>query len=363
MRIIIIVLLCFFYSKSYTQNIYTVCNLSGYVANYNDLQKALDSVPNGSIIYIHPSSIPYGNIIIKKRVILYGNGYFLGQNQAPYSQANVLSSSINSIFFKPGSEGSLLSGISFPSSSDPQITLDTVSNITIERSYFGTNAIHFVFNSISNIIFRQSYISGVPVFGIDNSNLFYVRTANPGVKFQNNIINGGEFGRFSGNYSTIYFDHNTISTFGVNFNFANSVFTNNILIKQTKPNTPADTVISIDGLGSAASSSSKNITNYSNIFNNTINRLVSRNTTIDSLVITRLNSNNITSDDGYFIVKNTSVAKNYSIDNSDCGAFGGEFPYVLSGIPPIPNIYYLNISENATINGGIKISIKAKANN
>ena len=108
---------------------------------------------------------------------------------------------------------------------------------------------------------------------------------------------------------------------------------------------------------------SKNITNYSNIFNNTINRLVSRNTTIDSLVITRLNSNNITSDDGYFIVKNTSVAKNYSIDNSDCGAFGGEFPYVLSGIPPIPNIYYLNISDNATINGGIKISIKAKANN
>lgn len=365
MKFSCLIILCILTINTFSQNAYTINNLGGYSANFSDLQKAVDSVPSGSILYVHPSPISYGNIIIKKKVILYGNGFFLGQNVAPNTQANVLSSTITSITFKPGSDGSLISGVSLATSS-PQVTFDTASNITLERSFFGITDLHFVFGNVSNILIRQSYISsvlGYSVNGIENTNLFYARNANVGVTFQNNIISGGEFGKYADNYSNINYDHNTIFTYGVNFHCANSLFTNNILIKQSKPTSQNDTTINFDNLGGPLASSSKNISNYTNYFNTSNNKLLNRGTTIDSLVLTRINSGGITSDDGYFILKTGSAGKGYSTDNTDCGAFGGSNPYILSGIPPLPNLFYINVSENATINGGLKISIKANANN
>jgi len=57
------------------------------------------------------------------------------------------------------------------------------------------------------------------------------------------------------------------------------------------------------------------------------------------------------------------AAAGYAIDKTDCGAFGGTTPYVLSGIPAIPNIYFLQLTPNATQAGGLKMTIRAKANN
>jgi hypothetical protein len=47
----------------------------------------------------------------------------------------------------------------------------------------------------------------------------------------------------------------------------------------------------------------------------------------------------------------------------DCGIYGGGFPYVLSGIPPIPSIYFFENQPVGSNTDPIDVSIKAKSNN
>ena len=342
-------------------NNYTVSNLTGSVANFNNLQKAVDSVPAGSIIYLQPSSISYGKVIVKKRITIFGNGYFLGQNAAPFTQANLLNSSLINITFKPGSDGSLISGLSFlrDDGSIPEIEFDTVSNIIIERSLFKPNERHFAFLQSSNINIRQNYFSGSDYL-VSTSYLFYANS-NPGVKFNNNIFNGGILAQYNTDYSNITFDHNTILTYDASFNLYNINFTNNLFFKHSQ--SAGDTLISFGNNNGPAGSCQKNITNYGTLFNAQTNKVYAKSYLLDSLINTRINTLGITSDDGLFTLKTNSFAKTYSTDNTECGAFGGTTPYILSGLPPIPNIYNLSVTENGTTLGGLKINIKVSANN
>jgi hypothetical protein len=47
----------------------------------------------------------------------------------------------------------------------------------------------------------------------------------------------------------------------------------------------------------------------------------------------------------------------------DVGIFGGPEPYVLSGIPPIPTIYFLTAPAIGEKNTGLPVQIKVKSNN
>jgi hypothetical protein len=49
--------------------------------------------------------------------------------------------------------------------------------------------------------------------------------------------------------------------------------------------------------------------------------------------------------------------------NTDAGAFGGEEPYVQSGIPTGPVVYKLVVPSVAANNSTIQIQVKAKTNN
>ncbi len=69
------------------------------------------------------------------------------------------------------------------------------------------------------------------------------------------------------------------------------------------------------------------------------------------------------SNDGVYYLKTGSVAIGYGNDGTDAGAYGTITPYVLSGIPAIPNIYFAEVQQNATTGGGLKVRLKIKANN
>jgi hypothetical protein len=45
-----------------------------------------------------------------------------------------------------------------------------------------------------------------------------------------------------------------------------------------------------------------------------------------------------------------------------CGIFTGPDPYILSGIPAIPTIYYLDVPLIGTQKEGINVTIKVKSN-
>lgn len=66
--------------------------------------------------------------------------------------------------------------------------------------------------------------------------------------------------------------------------------------------------------------------------------------------------------DGQWQLKTGSPAIGAGFNGVDCGMFGGDFPYILSGLPPIPAIYY-HIQTIDNINHILNVTIKAKSHN
>jgi len=124
------------------QSIYTVNNTPGSTANYHVLQDALDSVPAGSIILLQGSSINYGFGLVKKPLVIYGAGYFIGQNPAPNTQALLNRSMVTHLTFAKNSLGSMVSGVSFvlnpalDGQINQRVVFDSATNITLSRCYF-----------------------------------------------------------------------------------------------------------------------------------------------------------------------------------------------------------------------------------
>ena len=73
--------------------------------------------------------------------------------------------------------------------------------------------------------------------------------------------------------------------------------------------------------------------------------------------------NSTPSFDAQYQLSETSQAIGYATDGGDCGIFGGDNPYVLSGIPSIPMIYDFDVPLDATTGDGIDINIKVKSQN
>lgn len=341
------------------QSYYVVNNQPGIQADYRTLQGAVDSVPSGSVILLQPAAGDYGNITVSKPVVIYGTGYFLGENNPPYTQPSTTAARIRYIRFRQGSSGSMVSGIHFTgtkSGTDASIMFDTTSNITVSRCYFenfpglaqGSIPRFLDFRSSANITLQQSFFSTAGSSGwVDN--IMYTADANTGIRYLNNIITGGgRINTFGSTGESTTFINNTIIDCGERLN-GNSFYNNIILF--TKPHTITE------GMNGA---SSNNISNK-NIFPNASANQVNVNLTPDSLFLAGGQAG-ITSTDGYYKLKTGTVATGYGNDGKDCGAFGGSRPYVLSGIPAVPHVYALDVAADATTVGGLIISLKVKAN-
>jgi hypothetical protein len=68
------------------------------------------------------------------------------------------------------------------------------------------------------------------------------------------------------------------------------------------------------------------------------------------------------STDGKWQLKEGSPAIGAGVGGIDCGMFGGDFPYVLSGIPAIPSVYEFNHDIDYE-NQQIEVEISVKSHN
>jgi len=64
--------------------------------------------------------------------------------------------------------------------------------------------------------------------------------------------------------------------------------------------------------------------------------------------------------DGRYQLKPGSVAAGAGAGGIDCGIFDGNYPYVLSGIPNFPAIYYLQVLPQGDL---LNVSVKVKSHN
>ncbi len=321
------------------QGYYTVNNGGGFTANFTNLQTAVNTVPSGSVLLIHPSGTTYGSVTIDKPLTLVGNGYFLGSNPAPNTQYNVGTSSVDRVYFVKGSSNSLITGLYIAG-----VTIsDTTTNITVTRNYISSGS----GIERGNHTFTQNFF-----------NYTNIDASNGTIIFKNNIVycpNGG-FNQYP------YIRNNAIGIIENNiFDYSRNdnneylfgsggvvTYKNNIILS-------AAPVKYLTNIGTNYTYANNITTDSSLAGTPGVKQKVSR----DSLFANFAS----TSQDGKYQLKANSPAKNYGTDGDNAGPFTNSKPYVLSGIPFIPNVFFLDIPTIGTTGTGLPIHIKAKANN
>lgn len=305
--------------------IWRVNNNPKISANYTSLQAAIYKAASGDTIYVEGSSASYTNpngkgfIYLTKPLVLVGPGYFLSLNDSTLSK-KVPAHIYDNISLYPAAKGSVLQGLELEGTvhvgcSDVMINRNNISG-TLFFGYYRdslcTTSVNNHSSSVSNIIVSQNYIS--------TAMSTYYGTAISSV-ISNNIIN-------------------------TNINFGNAnefIIANNCV---------------------TSSINVHNSTVINNICGNTIT--TGQNNTVEA------NSSSVneslfyvmgTVPDKKFMLLDNSPARGNASDGGDQGAFGGNNPYVLSGLPPIPHIYELSAPINGSSSSGLPVKIKVKTQN
>lgn len=360
-----------------TQNIYTVSNAPGAVANYHSLQEAHNSVPAGSILYVMPSAFSYGDPVFSKKLIVYGTGFMLGQNLEPNTQANTAAVILNSITFKPGSDNSMVEGLqlSFLGNNHTQrFIIDTVSGITISRcmatvpiygAYSGVNSL-FWLSGATNCLIKQCYFKSLGSYMLAPFFRYYYGTTPTfsGIRFNNNIIDiqadniaqfnmGPDDGGFNPGTTDITFTNNTFIIDIKRTRFANLNYTNNIFVHDI----PSEVVDPAGLLLNGANLN--NVTNAPNMF--AAMGTNSQGVSMDNMFVNSLPGYHST--EQKWLTQDNSFVNTFGVGGVACGAFGGSTPYKLSGIPELPYVYNISVPTHATTPGTLSVHIKAKATN
>lgn len=308
---------------------------------YRTLDSAYNAAKAGDTIYVEPSVEDYTISAITKKIILIGNGYFLNEN-AGISYTSSTSNIISNFNVEAGAAGSLFTGLNFKG----VVTADA-DNLSFYRNKFNSG---FTFDNSpditnhSNIVLIGNFIEGNIVNNrgsgtftnliISNnfisSNFFYLGHVSSGTCSNNTLIYGP-----------------TITGVNSNFTLSNFVIQNNIFAYNPDASFPYRHVNSTfkNNICSAAPLGYNNTSSTGNVFN------VNMTTVFEGTG----------SSDGKYKLKTNSPAIGAGVGGVDCGAFGGSTPYMLSGQPNIPSIYYLSVPANSNGNT-LNITLSTKSN-
>lgn len=291
-------------------------NNTGASADFTNLEAAAlsASVINGDTLHIEPSSVSYGDALIYKKLTLIGNGYFLAQNSG--LKENSLTSKIGILTI--ATEEVVITGL------DVYTIRINAGNLQVKRNLIETIDL-MNGTAISNVLLIQNYIKNVITFSERQiSNLL-----------------------ISNNYIARGFQYSATNMSGT--------ISNNIIITTQEVNISGflvkNNIISGSYIFSGTNTYFNNICEHGHVPAGNGNQL---NVNISTLYAGG------GSPDGQYMLSESSVARGAGYDGEDCGIFGGPDAYVLSGIPNVPSIQYLNVpasSEGNTLN--VIISVKS----
>ena len=314
--------------------IWRVNNMPDNHADFTSLTDAIEAASDGDIIYIEGTGFVYdeATIILTKSLTIYGSGYYLLENED--TQANQLPVELGMIVeIDAGAEGSKFCGLKFQGW---HVYIGT-SDITFERCYIHAEMrLHSSEQAISNFMMKQCVLSeGLWVWTMNYNS--------SNITFLNNIFYGdltllSELGNyivksnvFNGAYSQLR---------AVNCLIQNNIVDGGIPCDANDNNLVENNII---GTGEMPGTGTNNIggIDFTEIF---IDYPDGANTSPDAM----------------YELKAGSDAQGHGVGGIDCGIFDGDFPYVLSGMPPIPRFYEADISSAGT-SEGLRVSFKAKS--
>lgn len=208
-------------------NLIRVNNNPDYATAYTTLTAAVAAANSGDTIYVEPSPTIYdnnvGTIGITKKLVIVGNGFFLGYNPGLQVRSND-SQVWPDILFQSGSQGSVITGINIQNTVSVLTDNITIKRCAINRCYVGYYAGTGQQVNTTQTRILESFLWGPnDALNSDNS------VNNTALIIQNNIFDFafGNTVRFSAGDQGI-FENNTVR-FTVNFNNSVFNFVNNLV--------------------------------------------------------------------------------------------------------------------------------------
>jgi hypothetical protein len=296
-------------------NKWRVNNIVGLYANYTNPQLAHDAteVLAGDTLYIEGSAASYGDLTLTKQLVLIGPGYFLAENDS--TQANWLSATLSSLTVAPGAENSVITGMTVSNTTYLQC-----NSLLLKRNYL--NMVYIGGTGIgSNIFLQQSYLKSLRAYA----------------GCQNLTITNNFFSSYAAWGYCLQMDDGTSGIVNNNI-FNTNVFIYNCEIRNNIHTAPGGTAREgFSYYGSCVVSNNISATIISPCDDNGNQCYIDMNA-----VFVYAGSS-----DGQFKLKPGSPAIGAGYGGVDCGIFGGNDPYVLSGIPTVPAIWLLDVNGSS----------------
>jgi hypothetical protein len=295
-----------------------------------DLAEAAAAV--GDTLIIEGSNATYGNKTFTKRLVIFGPGYHLNYN--PQTQATFMMANLGDITFGTGSAESIIMGCKINS-----ITVNA-NSIRIARNFTGNITI----STRTNIVIERNIVWGT----ISNQT-----GTSPTVIIRNNLMGRVLFDASVGDNQII---NNSFSYGFSHNNFLYVIDVNNSIIMN-------NIIYSYQGWGQLKFDVAQNNTIIYNILSQAdpaIGLGESNQFSVNMALVFAGGGDNI---DNKYVVQEGSVAYTGGQNGTECGMFGGDFPYVLSGLPPIPHIYKLEADPAGNNENPLNVKISVKSQN
>lgn len=297
-------------------------NNTGVSADFTDLATAVASVVDGDILIVEHSDTPYNvaEVAIDKKITIYGTGYYLPDNDETH--ADTRTSILGPI--NVTSVDVLLSGLTI---SDCRINAD---DVILERALIEGSLEVGDAAPVSNVTVRQCFIEGntTTLISIDCSTL----------TFSNNFCHNS-----STDVGAKVVDM-TVTSSGV---ILNNVFFGNddLEIHNVTLKNNIFELVTVDTFNSTSVTASNN---YAEL----------------AFLSSYQASDNIAHTDTMLDLSSLSRDARYltlpSYISAGEGLEFGSFPYVLSGLPPIPAIWFYD-GDPTGDDGGLDVEIRVKA--
>lgn len=313
--------------------IWRVNNTTGIAANFTTAQAAHDGAAAGDTLHFEPSITSYGDLTMSKRLVLIGIGVSAFNNKNTPNQVSSFEAQIGFLTINSGAANSIIMVTS------NGITINSASNITIQRCYVATNPI--TVNNGDNLLVRHCFIDVNLIIGSVTTN------GSTGVIINNNILTGISVDV----NSSANIINNVITTVLSSIN--NSTIRNNIFTHSFNDLVASSSTIQNNIFRSGISTSSIN-TGNNTISGNQGNINL-------STVLANNGAYNATTADAGYQLKSGSPAIGAGTGGEDCGAFGGADPYKIAVQPPVPAIYKL--LGQSSVGNTLTITISTKSNN
>ena len=313
---------------------WTVDNNPGNSADFATIQLAAAGAADGDTLYVRGSTVGYGGLTVKKTLYIFGPGYFLAEN--PSTQSFLVPATLGAVIIEKtaftNASGSLLTGFVIS-----EVTISGASSVTVKRNYItGDNAsILVTINNGSNNVITQNHIEDSPAApAFATIDIIFTATNNI---ISNNFILAPAIAIRSTGDASLIVRNNVIKG---DVNIVNADFKNNVLISGTYT---AGSTTTTNNIGNGtqfgtADGNQENVT-MTTVFEGT------------------------GSTDGQWKLATGSPAIGAGSSGVDIGMYGGANPYVLSGLPHIPNIYVFDGAATGSTSSGLPITLKVKSNN